>query len=207
MSLDHIPDNRSDKMICDRAKPKLKPAISQHYNRLKPENPAVDIQFFRALRDGDGDICGFDDRIKQPRYYTALIAESSKAVGGKLKDGDRRNRCFLLRLPLGVRMRIYQYLFKHDFSALEIGRLKSSGVDVGNLAILRASHAIYHEASIALHHSLSYRKLFLRTFGSYSASLLTSFPRPLRSCNSPKPPLVLYALHHITLEDWAGPGP
>ncbi|KAL4948401.1 hypothetical protein BDW69DRAFT_176517 [Aspergillus filifer] len=82
-------------------------------------------------------------------------------------------------------MRIYQYLFKHDFSPLEIGRLKRNGVGLGNLAILRVSHTIYHEASIALHHSLSYRKLFLRTFGSYSASLLTSFPRLLRSCNSP----------------------
>ncbi|KAL4793466.1 hypothetical protein BDV19DRAFT_391104 [Aspergillus venezuelensis] len=188
-------------MICDRAKLKLKPVISRYYNRLKPENPAVDIQFFKALRDGDGDICGFDDRSKQPRYNTALVSESSRALRGKLKDEDRRSHCFLLRLPLNVRMRIFQYLFKHDFTPLEIGRLKRSVVGVGNLAILRVSHAIYHEASTALHHSLSYRKLFLRTFGSYSASLLTSFPRLLRSCNSPKPPLVLYALHHITLED------
>ncbi|KAL4738650.1 hypothetical protein BDV11DRAFT_189048, partial [Aspergillus similis] len=36
---------------------------------------------------------------------------------------------------------------------------------------------IYHEASIVLYHSLSYRKLFIRTFGAFSAELLTSIPR------------------------------
>lgn len=88
--------------------------------------------------------------------------------------------CYLYRLPIDVRFRIYEELFKHDGSAIEIGRLKRTGV--GNLSILRVSHVIYHEASIALYYSLSYRKLFLRTFGDFSAKLLTRFPKRLPCC-------------------------
>ncbi|KAL2871323.1 uncharacterized protein BJX67DRAFT_341983 [Aspergillus lucknowensis] len=91
-------------------------------------------------------------------------------------------RCYLFRLPLHLRCRIYEELFKHDGSPLEIGRLKRTGV--AKLAILRVSHAIYHEASIALYHSLSYRRLFLRTYGAFSANLLQRFPRPLPCCGN-----------------------
>ncbi|KAL2828232.1 hypothetical protein BDW59DRAFT_143393 [Aspergillus cavernicola] len=91
-------------------------------------------------------------------------------------------RCYLYRFPLHVRFRIYEELFKHDGSPLEIGRLKHTGV--AELAILRVSHMVYHEATIALYHSLSYRKLFLRTYGSFSADLLTRFPRPLPCCGN-----------------------
>ncbi|KAL4872053.1 hypothetical protein BDV12DRAFT_162943 [Aspergillus spectabilis] len=91
-------------------------------------------------------------------------------------------RCYLFRLPLSVRFRIYEELFQHDGSPLEIGRLKRTGV--ADLSILRVSHTIYHEASIALYHSLSYRKVFLRTFGAFSANLLTRFPRSLPCCGN-----------------------
>lgn len=91
-------------------------------------------------------------------------------------------RCHLYRLPLEVRFRIFEELFKHDDSPLEIGRLQRTGV--ANLSILRVSHAMYHEATIALYHCLSYRRLFLRTFGAFSANLLTRFPRPLPCCGN-----------------------
>ncbi|KAL4927450.1 uncharacterized protein BDV17DRAFT_266283 [Aspergillus undulatus] len=147
---------------------------------------SVDMRFFKTLCDDDGDNCGFEDRGTQPSYHKTLVAEGSKIVRGDLRDGDRRSSCYLYRLPLHVRMRIYQFLFKHDFSSLEIGRLKRTGI--GNLAILRVSHIIYHEASIALYHSLSYRKLLLRTYSSYSASLLTRFPKLLQCCGNRQPP-------------------
>ncbi|KAL5047793.1 hypothetical protein BDW71DRAFT_35421 [Aspergillus fruticulosus] len=127
----------------------------------------------------DGYICQFQDCSEQPRYHDT-VSEAAKYVRGVLKGGDRSMSCYLYRLPFDVRFRIYEELFKHDGSALEIGRLKRIGV--GYLAILRVSHIIYHEASIALYHSLSYRKLFIRTFGVFSADLLTSFPTPLPSC-------------------------
>ncbi|KAE8349322.1 hypothetical protein BDV28DRAFT_141484 [Aspergillus coremiiformis] len=90
--------------------------------------------------------------------------------------------CYLYRLPIEVRIKIYTVLFSYGGPALEIGRLKHTGI--GNLAILRTSHLIYHEASIALYHSLSYRKLFLRAFGRASATLLRRHPKPLRCCRS-----------------------
>ncbi|KAL4941456.1 hypothetical protein BDV06DRAFT_223136 [Aspergillus oleicola] len=133
-------------MICERVKPRPKPVIvhhydrlKQHFNRLKPENPAVDIQFFKTLHDGDGYIRGFEDRSKQPRYLATLIGEISNTVKGGLRDGYRHSRCYFYRLPVDVRMRIYQYVFTHDFSPLEIGRLERSGV--GDLAILRLPKA------------------------------------------------------------------
>ncbi|KAL4918055.1 hypothetical protein BDW62DRAFT_182263 [Aspergillus aurantiobrunneus] len=141
------------------------------------------MRFLKPIYDDSGrHIRQFEDRSEQPRYHDSIVAEGLKSARGALKDGDRRMRCHLYRLPLDIRFRIYEELFKHDGSALEIGRLKRNGV--ANLAILRVSHTIYHEASIALYHSLSYRQLFLRTFGVYSAGLLTRFPKPLPCCGN-----------------------
>ncbi|KAL4778481.1 hypothetical protein BJX76DRAFT_139365 [Aspergillus varians] len=143
----------------------------------------MDMRFFKpSYDDSGGHIHQLEDRSEQPRYHDTIVSEGLKSVRGALKDGDRRMRCCLYRLPLRIRFRIYAELFTHDGSALEIGRLKHHRI--AKLDILRVSHTIYHEASIALYHSLSYRQLFLRTFGVYSANLLTHFPKPKPCCGN-----------------------
>ncbi|KAI9368247.1 hypothetical protein BJX61DRAFT_546719 [Aspergillus egyptiacus] len=157
--------------------------VVQTFERLRQKTPEVAVRSFKPIYDDSGrHICQFDDRSKQRSYHDVIVGEGNKIVRGGLKKGDQRNRCYLFRLPLDVRMRIYAELFKHDGSAIEIGRLSRTGV--ADLSILRVCHAIYHEAVIALYHSLSYRKLFLRTYGVFSADLLTRFPRPLPSCGN-----------------------
>lgn len=150
------------------------------------------MRFFRPVYDETGNyICRFEDRSAQPTYHDTIVSEGLKSARSPLKKGDRWTCCYIYRLPLHVRFRIYEELFKHDGSALEIGRLRHNRV--ANLAILSVSHTIYHEASIALYHSLSYRKLFIRTFGMYSASLLTRFPKPLPCCDTRQQNWVTYS--------------
>ncbi|KAL4803329.1 hypothetical protein BDV18DRAFT_145649 [Aspergillus unguis] len=144
---------------------------------------SLDMRFLKPVYDQpSGQICRFEDQCEQPRYHDTIVKEGLKYARGVVKEGDRHSSCYLYRLPIDVRFRIYKDLFKHDGSVLEVGRLRRTGV--GSLAILRASHSIYHEAAIALYHSLSYRKLFLRTFGDYSAKLLTRIPKPLPCCRN-----------------------
>lgn len=150
------------------------------------------MRFFKPVYNEAGEyICRFEDRSAQPTYHNTIVSEGLKSARGALREGDRRMSCYLYRLPLHTRFRIYEELFKHDGSPLEIGRLRHNRV--ANLAILSVSHIIYHEASIALYHSLSYRRLFLRTFGMYSASLLTRFPRPLPCCSNRQHNWVTYS--------------
>ncbi|KAL2855449.1 hypothetical protein BJY01DRAFT_204151 [Aspergillus pseudoustus] len=149
------------------------PLLILHYS--------VVVRFFKPVYNESAQrTLKFEDHSEQQRYYDKIVSEGQKITRGSLKQGDKRLRCYLFRLPLHLRFRIYGKLFKHDGSAIEIGRLLHTGV--GKLAILRVSHEIYHEASIALYHSLSYRRLFLRTYGAFTANLLKRFPQPLPCC-------------------------
>ncbi|KAE8372878.1 hypothetical protein BDV26DRAFT_273239 [Aspergillus bertholletiae] len=121
-------------------------------------------------------------------------------VKRELIVGCRYHSCYLYRLPIDVRLRIYAALFVHNSATLEIGRLEHTGI--GNLQILRTSHLIYHEASIALYHSLSYRKLFLRAYGPFSAHLLRRHPKPLPCCRSKKPKAGLEFPCHNEYLNW-----
>ncbi|KAL3458665.1 hypothetical protein BJX64DRAFT_266130 [Aspergillus heterothallicus] len=146
-------------------------------------NYSVVLRFFRPIFDESAQrILKFADRSQQQNYHDKIVSEGQKISRGSLKLGEKRARCYLFRLPLHIRFMIYAELFKHDGSAIEIGRCKRTGV--GNLSILRVSHDIYHEASIALYHSLSYRKLFLRTYGIFTADLLKRLPIPLPCCGN-----------------------
>ncbi|KAL2815954.1 hypothetical protein BJX63DRAFT_388933 [Aspergillus granulosus] len=145
-------------------------------------NHRIVVRFFKPVFDESAQrILKFEDHSEQPSYHDKIVSEGQKISRRSLKIGDKRMSCYLFRLPLHLRIRIYGELFKHDGSAIEIGRLKHTGL--GSLAILRVSHDIYHEASIALYHSLSYRKLFLRTYGVFTADLLKRFPKPLPCCS------------------------
>ncbi|KAL5339682.1 hypothetical protein BJX70DRAFT_362871 [Aspergillus crustosus] len=151
--------------------------------RLDPKNPGITSRFFKPVYDDSGEgVYHLEDRSHQPSYHDTIVEEGLKCARGTLRQGDRRMQCYLFRLPLALRFRIYEELFKHDGSPLEVGRLRSTGI--AGLSILRVSHTIYHEVSIALYHSLSYRKLFLRTFGAFSATFLTRLPRSLPRCDN-----------------------
>ncbi|KAB8216714.1 hypothetical protein BDV33DRAFT_178388 [Aspergillus novoparasiticus] len=140
----------------------------------------ITVRFYRrVVEDSVTRLALYDG---QPNYHDIIVPEACKMARGELVVGCRYRSCYLYRLPIDVRFRIYAALFAHDGSALEIGRLEHTGI--GNLQILRTSHLIYHEASIALYHSLSYRRLFLRAYGPYSADLLRRHPKSLPCCRS-----------------------
>lgn len=126
----------------------------------------------------------------KPSYHYTIVSEACQLVREPLIFGNRNLRCKLFWLPIGVRFQIYETLFVHDGSPIEIGRVKRTRL--AKLALLRTCHVIYHEASIALYHSLSYRTLFLRTYGSFSADFFRRTPKPLRCCR--------YVTHHKYLE-------
>ncbi|GFF24773.1 hypothetical protein IFM61606_09243 [Aspergillus udagawae] len=110
------------------------------------------------------------------------VNEGCKMVRGSLIMGNRHLRCHLLRLPIQVRYRIYEFIFCHHNGYVEIGGPYNH--QIGDLAILRASHLFYHEASIALYHSLGDRLLFFRNYGSKSADFLRRQPTPLPCCRN-----------------------
>ncbi|KAL2785475.1 hypothetical protein BJX66DRAFT_329269 [Aspergillus keveii] len=171
--------------MADTASPATMEAIRsqliQCSKRLDPKNPGVVVRFYKPVFDESAQrVLRFEDRSQQQCYHDKVVSEGQKIIRGPLKRGDKRLRCYLFRLPLHLRFRIYGELFEHDESAIEIGRLRHTGI--GNLAILRVSHDIYHEASIALYHSLGYRRLFVRTYGVSTANILTRFPKPLPCC-------------------------
>ncbi|KAL2844651.1 hypothetical protein BJX68DRAFT_269543 [Aspergillus pseudodeflectus] len=171
--------------MADSVSPATMEAISskliQCSKRLDPRNPGVVVRFYKPVFDESGKrILRFEDRSQQQCYHDKVASEGQKITRGPLKRGGKRLCCYLFRLPLHLRFQIYGELFEHDETAIEIGRLRRTGI--GNLAILRVSHDIYHEASIALYHSLSYRKVFVRTYGVFTANILTRFPKPLPCC-------------------------
>ena len=96
-------------------------------------------------------------------------------------DREPASTCYLDRLPVSIRLRIFGFLFPHDRSVLEVENFPHT--EATNLAILRTSHQIYHEASIALFHSLAYRRVVLKKYGASTAYLLRRFPRELKSCH------------------------
>ncbi|KAB8075469.1 hypothetical protein BDV29DRAFT_172022 [Aspergillus leporis] len=138
----------------------------------------VTVRFYKQVNVNN--ISRLEQIDGQPSYHDTIVSEARKLVTKNLIDGDRTMSCYLYWLPIEVRCKIYEAIFVHDGSPLEIGRLVRTGID--KLAILRTSHLIYHEASIALYHSLSYRKLFIRAYGAFTVDLLTRRPTPLRCC-------------------------
>ncbi|THC92003.1 hypothetical protein EYZ11_008533 [Aspergillus tanneri] len=192
---------------------------SSSFNRLEPSNPGVTVRFFQEVTDGHDDngtrLTRLEEHAGKPSYHYTIVSEACKIVKSTLITGNRYLRCYLYWLPIEVRFQIYEVLFVHDGSALEIGRLKRTGI--ANLAILRTCHAIYHETSIALYHSLSYRKLFLRTSFESVVFLLgasdfrvavqrrwafSEFITTLRMGE----PLKIYSLTIVVTENWKMPG-
>ncbi|KAF4267437.1 hypothetical protein KXV70_006665 [Aspergillus fumigatus] len=140
------------------------------------------VQFFRQ---------GYDERLRtasfvkpaEPKTFEDVaVNEGCKMVRGSLIVGNRYLRCHLLRLSIQVRYKIYEFLFCHHNSNVEIG--VPYNPKIGDLAILRTSHVFYHEASIALYHSLGDRRLFFRNYGSKSADFLRRQPTPLPCCRN-----------------------
>ncbi|KAG2026002.1 hypothetical protein GB937_002145 [Aspergillus fischeri] len=140
------------------------------------------VQFFRQVYD---ERLGTSNLVKpaEPEIFEDVaVNEGCKMVRGSLIVGNRHLRCHLLRLPIQVRYRIYEFLFCHHNSYVEIGAPYNH--QIGDLAILRTSHVFYHEASIALYHSLGDRLLFFRNYGSKSADFLRRQPTPLPCCRN-----------------------
>ncbi|EAU32403.1 predicted protein [Aspergillus terreus NIH2624] len=152
------------------------------YNRLDPSNPGLTIRFYKHVDSNQNGSSRMVAHDKQESHRTVIVSEASKMVRPVLISGNRYLRCHLFRLPIEVRSRIYEILLGGDDKALEVGRLPRCRIT--DLAILQTCHLIYHEASIALYHSLSYRRLFLRSYGAFSAHLLRRHPSGLRCCRN-----------------------
>ncbi|KAI9036667.1 uncharacterized protein KD926_001562 [Aspergillus affinis] len=150
------------------------------FHRLDPSNSGVTIQFHQEKHDELPNMTRLVKHDAKPSYHYTIVSEASKMVREPLIVGNRNLRCKLFWLPIQVRFKIYEAFFMHDLSAVEVGRVRS--VRLAKLAFLSTCHTIYHECSIALYHCLSYRTLFLRTYGSYSADFFRRIPRPLKCC-------------------------
>ncbi|XHF96818.1 hypothetical protein AWENTII_000435 [Aspergillus wentii] len=146
-------------------------------------NSGICVSFLEPYQAHKGNqVHCLEEQEKPKSYHDLIVTEASKVVRGVMVSGNPYVRNLLFRLPIELRFKIYEYLFIHDGSAIEIGR--QSHTPMGNTSILRVCHAIYHEASIALYHSMSHRKLFFRTYGSFSADVLNRRPSPLQCCRN-----------------------
>ncbi|RLM01507.1 hypothetical protein CFD26_105921 [Aspergillus turcosus] len=146
----------------------------------KPE--VLLVQFFKQVYDEDLGTSHLVKPADPETFEHVAVNEGCKMVRGSLIVGNRHLRCPLLRLPIHVRYRIYEFLFCHYNSYVEIGGPYNQ--QIGDLAILRTAHVFYHEASIALYHSLGDRRLFFRNYGSKSADFLRRQPTPLPCCRN-----------------------
>ncbi|RHZ58740.1 uncharacterized protein CDV56_107962 [Aspergillus thermomutatus] len=140
------------------------------------------VRFFRQVYDEHLGTSRLVKPAEPETFENVALNEGCKMVRGSLIVGNRHLRCHLLRLPIHVRYRIYEFLFCHYNSYVEIGGPYNH--QIGDLAILRTSHVFYHEASIALYHSLGDRLLFFRNYGSKSVDFLRRQPTPLPCCRN-----------------------
>ncbi|RAL02740.1 uncharacterized protein BO80DRAFT_453936 [Aspergillus ibericus CBS 121593] len=151
------------------------------HNRRDPSNLGPVVGFGKPVCDTETQRkLGLEENSKQPGFHDVVAKEVCKVLNKSHFSREPASSCYLHRLPLNVRVRIYGFLFPHDRTVLEIE--KFSQKETTNLAILSTSHQIYHEASIALYHSLAYRRVVLKEYGASTAYLLRRFPRELRCC-------------------------
>ncbi|PWY80965.1 hypothetical protein BO94DRAFT_558353 [Aspergillus sclerotioniger CBS 115572] len=157
-------------------------SILQDHNRRHPSNRGPVVHFVKPAYDRETHSrCGSEEPSKQPEFHDLVVGEVCKVINKSHLDREPASTCYLDRLPVNVRLRIFGFLFPHDRSVLEVENFPPT--EATNLAILRTSHQIYHEASIALFHSLAYRRVFLKNYGASTAYLLRRFPRELESCH------------------------
>ncbi|OJJ69142.1 hypothetical protein ASPBRDRAFT_131865 [Aspergillus brasiliensis CBS 101740] len=142
--------------------------------------PRPVIRFVKPLYNKEtGLICGFEEHNKQPKYREVADEEIMKMLKVAQFDTQPTSKCVLYRLPLEVRLRIWECLFPHDWSIVELEKFAQT---TAGLAILLTSHQIFHEALLVFFHSLAYSRLVLKEYGESTVYYLKSVPLKLDRC-------------------------
>ncbi|PYI10787.1 hypothetical protein BO78DRAFT_414422 [Aspergillus sclerotiicarbonarius CBS 121057] len=157
-------------------------SIWKDHNRCDPSNLGPVVRFGKPVYDTETRRKrGLEEHSQQPEFHDVVVKEACRVLNISSFDREPASSCYLHRLPMTVRIRIYGFLFPHDHTILEEENFPHT--EATNLAILGTSHQIYHEASIALYHSLAYRRVVLKEYGASTAYLLRRFPRELGCCH------------------------
>ncbi|GAA86315.1 similar to An15g01150 [Aspergillus luchuensis IFO 4308] len=142
--------------------------------------PAIVVRFVKPLYDKEsGAVSDFEEHDKQPKYREVADEQIIKMLKVARFDTQPMSKCLLYRLPLEVRLRIWECLFPHNWSAVELEEFAQTTT---GLAILLTSHQIFHEALLVFFYSLAYSRLVLKEYGGSTAHYLKSVPLKLDRC-------------------------
>lgn len=107
----------------------------------------------------NGAIMHFHEPCEKPDSFPLMMDEAKQV---SVHDGQSYQGSSLMSLPLVVRMKIWEAVFKTANRPVVVhNRLK---MEIGDLAILRVCHAIHHEASIALKSVMCRRKIIFKNY-------------------------------------------
>ncbi|GAT30670.1 similar to An15g01150 [Aspergillus luchuensis] len=155
-------------------------SLMQEHNRHDPSNRGPVVRFVKPLYDKEsGAVSDFEEHDKQPKYREVADEQIIKMLKVARFDTQPMSKCLLYRLPLEVRLRIWECLFPHNWSAVELEEFAQTTT---GLAILLTSHQIFHEALLVFFYSLAYSRLVLKEYGGSTAHYLKSVPLKLDRC-------------------------
>ncbi|PYH66152.1 uncharacterized protein BO88DRAFT_469683, partial [Aspergillus vadensis CBS 113365] len=138
------------------------------------------VRFVKPLYDKkSGAVSDFKEHDKQPKYHEVADEQITKMLKVARFDPQPMSTCLLYRLPLEVRLKIWECLFPHNWSAVELEEFAQTTT---SLAILLTSHQIFHEALLVFFYSLAYSRLVLKEYGGSTAHYLKSVPLKLDRC-------------------------
>ncbi|GKZ97050.1 hypothetical protein AnigIFM59636_011800 [Aspergillus niger] len=158
----------------------LHQSLVQEHNRYDPSNRGPVIRFVKPLYDKEtGLISDFEEHDKQPKYRDVVDEGITKMLKVAQFDTQPMSKCLLYRLPLEVRLKIWECLFPHNWSTVELEKFAQTTT---GLAILLTSHQIFHEALLVFFYSLPYSRLILKEYGGSTVHYLKSVPLKLDRC-------------------------
>ncbi|GKZ68423.1 hypothetical protein AnigIFM50267_003103 [Aspergillus niger] len=158
----------------------LHQSLVQEHNRHDPSNRGPVIRFVKPLYDKEtGLISDFEEHDKQPKYRDVVDEGITKMLKVAQFDTQPMSKCLLYRLPLEVRLKIWECLFPHNWSTVELEKFAQTTT---GLAILLTSHQIFHEALLVFFYSLPYSRLILKEYGGSTVHYLKSVPLKLDRC-------------------------
>ncbi|KAI3031031.1 hypothetical protein CBS147347_2351 [Aspergillus niger] len=158
----------------------LHQSLVQEHNRHDPSNRGPVIRFVKPLYDKEtGLISDFEEHDKQPKYRDVVDEGITKMLKVAQFDTQPMSKCLLYRLPLEVRLKIWECLFPHYWSTVELEKFAQTTT---GLAILLTSHQIFHEALLVFFYSLPSSRLILKEYGGSTVHYLKSVPLKLDRC-------------------------
>ncbi|GAQ41022.1 uncharacterized protein AtWU_02002 [Aspergillus tubingensis] len=155
-------------------------SLVQEHNRHDPRNRGPVVRFVKPLYDKEsGTVSDFEEHDKQPKYREVADEQITRMLRVARFDPQPMSKCLLYRLPLEVRLKIWECLFPHNWSTVELEEFAQTTT---GLAIFLTSHQIFHETLLVFFYSLAYSRIVLKEYGGSTAHYLKSVPLKLDRC-------------------------